>query len=465
MILGVFPFRRSANQKGRRVSFRSQPKPPEVAYPSQQVAVPFLVTAALLLGLQVFIATAGALDLVFPDLPAPVPFNVGRSIHLNLSLLWPVVGLMGGVFYILPLEVRAELVSPRLARLQFWLVLATTLGILGSLALGYTEGREYLEATRPFDVALLLILGLFAYNVLRTIGWRPRPWRPTLFGLWSGIVLALLAYLANAFFFPNPAVDEYLKFWVVHLWEEGLFELLAIALIGNLLLAFTGLGEQKLEKWYAVEIILVLCTGFFATGHHYFWIGVPSYWLYLGGVFGALQPVPILLLSLEVLSSARKAALTAFSDPAMGFLLSSVLWNLVGAGGLGFLITTPPINRYTHGTYITSAHAHAALFGTYGFLVLAAIHFILPRLTRLKMHHGLWSLSLLNLGLLVMTVALFLAGFLQTYLWRVGGWGFGTVRLLLRPYLALRVLGGFIFACGGVLPAWDILSGWYVQRR
>lgn len=481
-------FFRRRKRKRLEVSLRPQSKMPPLPYAGQEVAIPFLVLVAFLFALQVLLATVGSLHLLWPDLPTPIPFNAGRAIHLNLSLFWPILGLMGATYYILPLQTKASLGSPKLARLHFWLALFTVFGILISLALGYSEGREYLEAIRPFDLAVIANLILFALNValsLRRHETGPRtdrtllsqnsagnrkgfqnsrpPWRPTFFGLELGLALAVVTYSVNAFFLPNPVVDEFLKFWVVHLWEEGTFELLAILVIGQFLIALTGLDPRQVEKWYNAEILLVLFTGFYATGHHYFWVGLPSYWLYLGGIFGALQPLPIFLLTRETLSAAAKTREGRRRDPALGFLAASALWNLIGAGGLGFLITTPFINRYTHGTYLTSAHAHAALFGTYGFLALAAVYFILPRLTPWKMPCGPLSLTLLNLGLALMTSGLFLAGFLQTYLWRVVGLDFPTVRSLIKPYLAFRSLGALLFAAGGVLPAWDILRDWYAR--
>jgi len=395
-------FFRRRKRKRREVSLRPQSKMPSPPYAGQEVAIPFLVLAPFLFALQVLLATAGSLHLLWPDLPTPIPFNAGRAIHLNLSLFWPILGLMGATYYVLPLQTKANLGSPKLARLHFWLALFTVFGILTSLALGYSEGREYLEAIRPFDLAVIANLILFAVNVVLSLRKRktgPRadqnsppqtssgkgdglrksspPWRPTLFGLELGLALAVVTYAVNAFFSPNPVVDEFLKFWVVHLWEEGIFELLAILVIGQFLVALTGLDPRQLEKWYNAEILLVLFTGFYATGHHYFWVGLPSYWLYLGGIFGALQPLPIFLLTRETLSAAAKTREGRRREPALGFLAASALWNLIGAGGLGFLITTPFINRYTHGTYLTSAHAHAALFGTYGFLALAAVYFVL----------------------------------------------------------------------------------------
>jgi len=145
------------------------------------------------------------------------------------------------------------------------------------------------------------------------------------------------------------------------------------------------------------------------------------------------------------------------------FILSSLFHNLTGASLLGLLISIPWVNLYMHGTYLTSGHAHLALFGALGFLVLGGSYHVLskgsepnPRAYTISVI----SIILLNIGLLTMALSLIIAGFLQVYLWRILGVDFMEVQALVRPYLIMRALGGSVFTMGDLLLAWQVYKVW-----
>ncbi len=197
---------------GRPTSHHSEPPPPEDA-PDKSYAL-YLIAALLLFGFQVLFATTGALETVFRDLRLPIPTNAGRSIHLNLSLYWPFLGIIGGIYFFVPLEMGVRLYSSKLALVQFWLLLAVILAILGSLALGLTEGREYLEAPRPLLGGLLLGFGLFIFNVVQTIRKARLPsWPSTMVAIVAGLLLSLLFFAPTIIPYPGIVADELSKFW------------------------------------------------------------------------------------------------------------------------------------------------------------------------------------------------------------------------------------------------------------
>lgn len=434
------------------------------SYPTEKAGYPFCLFAILLFGLQGFIATAGAFDVVFPDLPSPVSFNDGRAIHLNLSILWPLLGVIGGIYYFFPREAGRDLYSYRAALWHFALTAIIVLGILVTLAFGINGGREYFEAWRPLRAGLVVSLVMFFYILLRTYLQPGVPKsRPSLISMLVGVGTLIILYLPNLFFWAHQTADELVSFWVIHLWEEMSFELAGTGVIVALLLSITKLQRGVLEGILYLELSLSALTGFFSTGHHYYWIGVPEYWLPVGLVFSAGQLLPIFLLSWAAIKAFFTYGLKDLKGNgriAVAFLGASVFYHLTGAGLMGFIMSVPGINRWLHGTYLTSTHSHLALAGVFGTLALAVSLYVVTQgqVMEPKEETGIWvSFILVNLGLLIMGGALMVAGMLQVYLWRVAGLEFSAVVHLLRPYLMVRVLGGIVYALGSTLLTWIVV--------
>jgi nitric oxide reductase subunit B len=165
---------------------------------------------------------------------------------------------------------------------------------------------------------------------------------------------------------------------------------------------------------------IAVSSGVVGVGHHYYWFGEPSFWLALGSTISALEPVPILLMVSEVWHGQKALVKGGSSFPyryPLMFLMAAVVWEFVGAAVMGLSITTPVVNYYEHGTYLTVNHGHTALFGTYGMLAIGLLLFSMRGLVR---EEG-WSKGLLagsfwglNIGLLVMfAVTLLPVGGLQ----------------------------------------------------
>lgn len=441
-------------------------------YPSQGVAYPYALAAFLFFGIQSLVATTGAMDQVIPDLPVPVPFEVGRSIHLNLALFWPLLGAMGLIYYFFVAEAGSDLASRRLARAQFLLFTLILLLDLGALSLKLTEGREYLEAIPPLDWAVLLASLIFVYNLGRSYLKHGVPrGRPVLLAFILGALTLAAFFVPNLFFYPHPVADEIVKFWVVHLWEEESLELVATAMLAAMLLAMLGERRAEVEGALWLELSLVVASSILATAHHYYWIGLPSYWMWIGGVFSGLQLVPILLLTFSAVRGFRRGRwhrLGPEDKLSLAMAASSVFYHLTGAGLLGLTLAIPRLNLYAHGTYLTSAHAHFALFGAFGLLVLAGCFYILTRrlaLSPAEVRRAWLGVGLINLGLVVMGISLALAGLLQAYLWRAVGMDFMEVQGIVRPYLGLRAAGGAVFAVGDLFLVWAILAPSWRQRH
>ena len=257
---------------------------------SQRVAYPYFVVAMLLFGLQMVFGLLAAAKYLGPDpLLNVLPFDVVKAIHTNLLLVWLLTGFMGATYYLVPEESRVELYSVRLAYVQ--LAIWTAMGV--TAVVGYvfrwTAGNKLLEQPLPLKIVIVIVMLIFLFNIGMTI--RAGGRLTTTEGvLVAGLACTALLYLPALFEFDNYTVAVFYRWWTVHLWVEGVWEMIQGALLAYLLIRMSGVDREVLEKWLYVIVGLTFISGILGTAHHYYWIGVPRYWLPIGGFFSALEP-------------------------------------------------------------------------------------------------------------------------------------------------------------------------------
>ncbi|TGE36416.1 cytochrome C and quinol oxidase polypeptide I [Desulfosporosinus fructosivorans] len=434
------------------------------SYYGQQISRRYCLAAVSLFTLQGIVALLGAVDLIIPDLPSPIPFEYGRAVHLGLAVLWPLIGTMGIAYYSVVQEVQSDIYSPKIARWQLWLVLFFSFSLYATLSLRIGNGREYFEGLPLIYLGISLSIALGAYNLLRTLISAKSRITPAAAITTAGICSLFLFLIPNIFTYQNPIADEAVKFWLVHLWEELAFELTTAGFI-SYFYVLTGIASKsEMQRWLYLEATLTVVAGFFGTAHHYYWIGFPAYWLLLGLVFSISEVIPVFLLVFLTYKGLKKhPKLNLRLKLSLWFILSSLIHNLIGASLLGLLISVPQINLYMHGTYLTSGHAHLALFGALGFLVLGGIYHVLSQgsePTSKDYKTGVIAILLLNIGLLTMGLSLIIAGFIQAYLWRMLGMDFVDVHALIQPYLIIRALGGSLFTLGDLIFGRQVYKVW-----
>lgn len=435
----------------------------------KQIARWYLLYSVFLFGIQSFVALLGATSLVYPDLPSPVSFEYGRAIHLFLATFWPAMGMMGIVQTITIEQLKEDIYSPQIAQWQFIILVFSSLGQLGTLTLEIGNGREYFDGLPIFygGIAFGILLG--TYNLLRTIWLHRKKATPVLGVMSIGMVFLCLLLIPNLIPYNNPVADEAIKFWVVHLWEEMAFELMASGFILAFFIVNGIVKQRDMENWLYLESSLSVIGGLFGTGHHYFWIGFPAIWLLLGTFFSVVQSIPVFLLAVMIYKGLKKKWLTKNREKLVLYMIiSSLFHHLTGATLLGLFITIPWVNLYTHGTYLTSGHAHLALFGTMGFLVLAGAYYILSEnqsIQKSTYKLGILGILFLNGGLMAMSTLLIIAGLIQSYFWRGLSMDFMEVSSMLAPYLLFRVLGGGLFTIGSVIIVYQIFKLWWTARR
>ena len=360
-------------------------------YTSQAVAKPYFIAAiALFLG-QILFGLIMGLQYVVGDFLFPaIPFNVARMVHTNLLIVWLLFGFMGASYYLIPEESETELFSPKLAIITFWVFLAAgAITVLGYLLVPYaslakwtgndllnTMGREFLEQPLPTKVGIVLVALSWLFNITMTM----LKGRKTAISLILTLgMLGLAVFFLFSFYNPvNLVKDKFYWWWVVHLWVEGVWELILGAMLAFVLIKVTGVDREVIEKWLYVIITMTLVTGIIGTGHHYYWIGTPAYWQWWGSIFSALEPIPFFMMTVFAFNMVNKRRREHPNKAAVLWALGTSVVAFLGAGVWGFLHTLAPINYYAHGTQLTAAHGHLAFYGAYALVVITMISYAMP---------------------------------------------------------------------------------------
>ncbi len=429
-------------------------------YQSQRVSYWFFAVCMLLFSLQlVYGFIMGFAHMGLDGLHNLIPFNAARAVHTNLLVMWLLSGFMGAAYYIIPEEADRELISIPWAYVQ--LIAFVVVGVTAVIGFhfGWWEGRKFLEIPRPLDYLVVVDVLLFIGLIGGTI-WKGRRYTTTSLVLFFGLLAAALLYLPGMIPTDNQTFDSYWRWWVVHLWVEGVWELIMGAILAFLLIKLTGVDREVIEKWLYIIVGFTFLSGILGTGHHYYYIGTPRYWLIIGGVFGALEPVAFLGMAIYALAMAKKGGKSPDNKTAMLWTIGCSIMSFVGAGFLGFAHTLPQVNMYTHGTLVTAMHGHMAFWGAYACLVLGIIAYAMPKLTGRKMQDttmNTFAFWTSNVGMIAMTLAFAVAGIAQVYLERKMGLDFLAVQKEIEVHFLGLVLAASLFTAGIIAYVWNFI--------
>lgn len=420
-----------------------------------------------------------------------LPYAVTRTWHIQTGIFWIATAFLGAGLFLAPAVGGRE---PRFQRLGVNVLFgALLLVVVGSLAgewlrvqqrldntLGFWfghQGYEYVDLGRFWQIALFA--GLAIWLVLMVRGLKPALQRydehRPLVWLFAASAVAIGLFYGAGFFYgarTHLTVMEYWRWWVVHLWVEGFFEVFATAALA---FVFARMGLVRPRTATAAVLFssaVFLAAGIPGTFHHLYFSGTPISILAVGASFSALEVVPLVLIGIEAyqnLRMARAAAWVRRYKWPITFFIGVAFWNLVGAGLFGFLINPPIALYYMQGLNTTPVHGHTALFGVYGLLALGLTLFVLRRLKPA----GIWREGMLkaafwamNIGLgLMVALSLLPIGLLQAKASIERGlWYARSAELLQQPLFEnlrwARMLGDGIFIVGVVLFAAFVVGLW-----
>ena len=468
---------------------------PGVTTESQKATIKYFVVVALLFFVQVMVGGATAHFRAEPgsfygfDLSSVFPSNILRTWHLQLAIFWIATAyIAGGLFLAASLggqEPKGQIfgINVLFGALVF-VVLGSLLGELFGVHqllenlwfwLGH-QGWEFLDLGRAWQI--LLAIGLFIWLVLifRAIGpARKNLEESEISSLFLYAAVAIPLFYLPAMFFTSTthfSVVDTWRFWIIHLWVEGFFELFVTVMVAVIFYKLGMVSRQTAARVIYLDAILFLGSGIIGTGHHWYWTGQSNITMALAAVFSAMEVVPLTLLTLDAwdfikLTSGKcDICNQQISIPhkwTFYFLMAVGFWNFLGAGIFGFLINLPIVSYFEVGTLLTPNHGHAAMMGAFGMLALS----LLVLAIRQVLADGDWKrvekyvrLSFwgLNIGLALMVICnLFPGGVLQLLdvlkngYWHARGPEFLDWRVM-KLIEWIRMPADLIFILLGVIP-------------
>ena len=458
--------------------------------PAQRAIVWFLFVSSLLFLLQTLTGGLIAHYRAEPegffglDVSAILPFHIMRTWHVQLAIFWVAASFLATGIFIVPLIAGRE---PRgQGALTIVLLMAVAIVVFGSLAGEYAgargwlgdgiwhwfghQGWEYLDLGRFWQILLIVGLCLWVLMLFRGLSGTLReqhfgnmPW------MLFYAALAIPAFYAVCLLASPHAsfvVNDFWRFWVVHLWVEDFLELFTTVVVAYMFVVLGVVREATALRVIYLDIILYSLGGVIGTMHHLYFSGTPVAHLALGATFSAMEVIPLLLLTLEAWSFIKTGEQKTLERYhlhrwAVWFLVSVGVWNFLGAGVFGFLINLPVVSYYEIGTALTANHAHTSMMGVYGMLAAGLLLFCLRYLMRPDRWSdraaklSFWSL---NIGLAWMAfVNLFPLGMVQLYYAvDTGYWYARSVDFLTLPWVNVlewvRLPGDALFIIGGVVP-------------
>ncbi len=420
-----------------------------------------------------------------------LPFNVIRSIHTQLAILWVAVGWLVGGLLIAPWVANKDHKFPWLVDVLWAALLIVAVGSITGLYMGATgqmretwfwlgnEGRELLNLGRVWDIGL--VIGLVFWFVLIITLIKKSATNNPLVGtiIWSSFGIATL-YIAGMMpvhkVMPNFTVDDYYRWWVIHLWVELTFELFAAGVIAFMTVSLGLISQKTAERVMFFELFLIMMSGTLGVGHHYFWQGLDEYWIAIGGIFSAMEPLPLALMIVEAWKNQREqrreGTKNDFSTPFMWIAGSAVL-NWIGAGFFGMVINTPTISYYSHGTYLIMPHGHVALLGAFGYISIAFLY--MTSRANAMANGWVWNdkLSklafwLLTIGVLLFALPTLIIGLEQTKAAAEMGYYYTRTREALgqmNGWMWFRILPDSMMIGGGLLLFVDLFTKTFMGKK
>lgn len=477
----------------------------EIITPSQRAVVKYFWIVSLLLLFQVLLGAITAHYAIegqaFYGLPLVkwMPYSLSRTWHVQIAIFWIATSWLATGLYYAPAVSGVEPKYQRLgvnllfgallvivvgSLLGQWMGVMQKLGLVENFWFGH-QGYEYVDLGRFWQIFLFVGLIIWLFLMGRAI-WPALQKKSENRHL---LILFLVSTVAIAAFYgaglmwgrqTNLAVAEYWRWWVVHLWVEGFFEVFAAVVTAFLFVRLEVIKASTATIAVLFSTIVFLAGGILGTFHHLYFTGTPTAVMALGATFSALEVVPLVLMGFEAFDNLKISNsskwITAYKWPIYCFI-SVAFWNMVGAGIFGFLINPPIALYYMQGLNTTPVHAHAALFGVYGMLGIGLMLFVLRDLNKDAIWKERWikfAFWSINIGLAAMIlISILPVGLAQTVASvQDGFWYARSAEFMQQPYIVtfkwLRMIGDTMFALGTIALVWFIFglaTGWSIKKK
>jgi len=465
--------------------------------PSQRATIKYFLVVVILWGVQILMgaitAHYGVEGQGFYGIPLDkyLPYAITRTWHLQIAIFWIATSWLATGLYVGPAVSGHE---PKYQRLGVNVLFAALVLVVGGSLAGEwfgiqqklgnlwfwfgAQGFEYVDLGRLWQILLFVGLVLWLFLMVRSLkpAFKKNIEDKSLLSLFLVSSVAIPLFYAAGLMYGQRShlvTAEYWRWWVVHLWVEGFFEVFATVVIAFLFTRLKLLEIRSATKAVLFSTTIFLSGGIIGTFHHLYFAGSGPAVIALGAVFSALEVVPLTLIGYEAWENLRlarpteKARWIANYKWPIYFFVAVAFWNLVGAGVFGFLINPPIALYYMQGLNLTPVHGHTALFGVYGMLGLGLTLFCLRVLQPARrwkegvLKSSFWCI---NLGLIFMVVlSMFPIGLIQAMASiEHGTWYARSAEFLQTPTMQflrwMRVPGDVLFALGAALLGWFVLG-------
>ena len=418
------------------------------------------------------------------------PYSLMRTWHIQSAMFWIATGFLAAGLFLAPIINGGK--DPKFQKLGvdvlFWALVAVVAGsFIGnflainqimpanlSFMLGH-QGYEYVDLGRLWQIGKFL--GIVFWLVLMLRGIVPalrQPGDKNLLALLTASVVAIGLFYGAGFFYgerTHISIMEYWRWWIVHLWVEGFFEVFATTALAFIFCSMGLVSRTVATSASLASASLFMLGGVPGTFHHLYFSGTTTPVMAVGATFSALEVVPLVVLGYEAWENWRLKSRAPWMENIrwpLTFFVAVAFWNMLGAGVLGFMINPPIALYYIQGLNTTPTHAHAALFGVYGFLALGfalmILRYIRPRIIfdERLMKVGFWWL---NIGLVLMLfTSLLPVGFIQFIasasegLWYARSEAFMQSDIL-QTLRWVRTVGDVVFIVGALAVTWQVVKG------
>jgi nitric oxide reductase subunit B len=462
--------------------------------PSQRALGKYLFVVVALFIFQVFIGgftahyTIEGQSFYGVDVSRWFPYALTRTWHVQSAVLWIATAFLAAGLFLAPVIHGGDPKHQKLGvDILFWALILVVVGsftgnylaIAQALPSGLSfwlghQGYEFLDLGRVWQIALFAGLLFWLVLMLRALlpALRSGSGDKNLLALLTVTTVAIGLFYGSGLFYgerTNITIMEYWRWWVVHLWVEGIFEVFATTAIA-FIFASMGLVSKRMATVASLaSASLFMVGGVPGTFHHLYFSGTTTPILAVGAAFSALEVVPLIILGYEAREhwNLRKSApwMQRLRWPLMCFV-AVAFWNMLGAGVFGFMINTPVALFFLQGLNTTAVHAHAALFGVYGFLALGfsllVLRYIRPDIAfnERLMRVGFWSLNA-GLVLMIFTSLLPIGLFQFEASIKTGMWYARSDEFLQQDFLKtlrwIRTFGDVVFIIGAVAMAWQVV--------
>jgi len=501
----IWYYARLRSEPNERIVPGTYPLLKEQQTPSQLATVKYfwIVSALLLVQILMGVITAhyGVEGQAFYGIPLAdiLPYSVSRTWHIQIAIFWIATSWLATGLYYAPAISGYEPKYQKLgvdflfialliivvgSLLGQWMGVMQKLGLVENFWFGH-QGYEYVDLGRFWQIFLLigLVLWLLLMGRANLPALKQKSESRNLLLLFLVASIAIAAFYASGLMWgrqTNLAIAEYWRWWVVHLWVEGFFEVFAAVVIAFLFVRLQILKASTATIAVLFSTIIFLSGGILGTFHHLYFTGTPTAVMALGATFSALEVVPLVLMGFEawdnVKLSRNPSWVRKYKWPIYCFI-SVAFWNLVGAGIFGFLINPPIALYYMQGLNTTPVHGHTALFGVYGMLGIGLMLFVLRDMNKEadwkegSLKFAFWGI---NIGLAAMVLLSVLPiGLSQTVASvKEGLWYARSAEFMQTPAMHtlrwMRVIGDTIFALGSfglVYFIFGLKGGWSVVKK